>query len=474
MKRSGSAALALLLCMFTSMPPVQAQTQAQERQHLPISMMYSNSSSQGLPFDLVSKGRWQPDPNARFVKLHLYFDHPVALSRYEVTPCDKPFSQPISVFANFDEWLWKLDPDAEQPEPLAQEKVKQGMGGEVDQSTLIHSLTFNFEKNKGFALCSIALFDAKGKQIELSVPHIVAGHATASSTLAPESAYSVMNLFDSRFESAWSSNHETTKSALSFNFDDTQTITRLRLWNGYQRSPEHCIANSRLRNLHIEGDNGYAADVKVDDVMGGQEIALPRPYSGKTLRLTAQDAYRGRAYPDLVISELRFGSERDWFMLDPLPHIREGVAANRKAFADAGLAAMLDDGLTDSDAKTRELRGTNLRIRGDGSFYLSSMVYPDGDDGEPTQYFAIGSYEIKAHDPAKGMQVRLFGLFHDSAAYGDCNGCGRDCNRPDANKEKIFQALVWLRPGKSAGQFVFEPTANKRLPRQTLILKLEK
>lgn len=473
MKTLCAAALCFLLSIFGV--TVHAHAVTAKPQQLSISMMYSNSSGNGLPFEVFSKGRWQPEATARFVKLHLYFDHPVYLSSYAVTPCGKGFDGPVSVFANFDEWLWRLDADADQPDALPLGKRDKGLGGEVDQGMQIHSLTFNFEKNQGFAVCGISLIDASGLPIAVSVPQIVGGTASASSTLAPESAYSVMNLFDSRFESAWSSNKETTKSVLSFNFSDTQTITRLRLWSGYQRSPEHCIANSRPRSLHVDGDNGYSVDLKVADVMGGQEIALPKPYTGKSLRLTVQDAYRGRAYPDLVISELRFGNEQGWFMLDPLPHIREGVAANRKAFADAGLGAVLDDSLTDNDEKQRELRDTVLRIRSDGSFYLSSTIYADAnEDGEPTQYFAIGSYEIKARDPVKGMQIRLFGLYHDSAAYGDCNGCGRDCNRPEAKKKKIFQALVWLRPGKSARQFVFEPTANKRLPRQTLILKLEK
>jgi hypothetical protein len=419
-------------------------------------MVYSNSTAQGLPFELFSKGRWQPDPGARYVKLHLYLDHPAQLSGFKVIPCGKRLSAEMTAFANFDEWLWKIDADSAMPEPLQSESQATSVKGEVYPDTEVRSLTFNFEKNQGFALCGVKLYDKAGRPLDIVVPKIVGGKASASSTLEPHAAYDVMNLFDSRFESAWASNKQATNVALTFEFDQPQTLTKLRIWSGYQRSPEHCIANSRPKTLRIDGDNGYSANVTVLDIMGAQEIALPKPYMGKTLRMTVEDAYRGKAYSDLVISELRFGNDNGWFMLDPLPHIRQGIEENRKQFIEANLRDVLDNGL-------RTDEGAVFRLRSDGSFYLSGSRNTLS-RGE-LNYFAIGNYEIKGKDAVKGLQLRLFGLFHESEAYGDCNGCGRDCNRAAADKEKIFQELVWLKPEKNK-RVIFDASGGKRLGRK--------
>ena len=460
----------LCVTLFALLAGALVNSATAQAEQLPISMMYSNSSIMGLPFDLISKGRWQPNPAARFVKLHLYFDHPVKLSSFEVIPCDKPFEHDITVFANFDEWLWKLDSNAEMPEPLDSGRAANKVKGTVDADASIRSLTFNFEQNKGFALCGIKLYDPAKKPLDLVVPRIIPGTADASSTLAPASAYSVMNLFDSRFESAWSSDKIASNVSLNFNFTEQQSITRLRIWGGYQRSPEHCIANSRPKLLRIDGENGYSVKINVKDVMGAQEIALPKPYSGKSLKITVEDSYHGKSYADLLISELRFGDSNGWFMLDPLPHIREGILANRQKFHDANLAAVLDDSLMHTDGESSDLYD-RLRLRSDGSFYLSGMN--GGVEAPPLNYFAIGSYEIKAVDPVKGMQLRLFGLYHESEAYGDCNGCGRDCNRPEAEKEKIFQELVWLKPDDTGKKFTFTPFSGKRIAKKAINFALE-
>lgn len=428
---------------------------------LPISMVYSNSSSQALPLELFTKGKWTPDPDARYVKLHLYLDRPVKLSGFELLPCGKALSGDVTVFANFDEWLWKIDADAAIPEPLESKNQAKSVKGGIDPEMDVRSLTFNFEQNQGFALCGLKLYDKARQAFDIVVPKIVDGKASASSTLDPQFAYDVMNLFDSRFESAWASNKQAANVELKFDFDQPQTLTRLRIWSGYQRSPEHCIANSRPKILRIDGDNGYSVKVAVQDIMGAQEIALPKPYTGKALRITAEESFRGKTYADLVISELRFGNAGGWFMLDPLPHIRQGIAENRKQFRDAKLQAVLDNGLHAGE-------NTQLRLRSDGSFYLSGSreTHSDG----TLNYFAIGNYEIKTNDPVKGLQLRLFGLFHETAAYGDCNGCGRDCNRPAADKEKIFQELVWLKPG-AKNQVLFDPSGGKRLGKLPVMFK---
>ncbi|MCB1178586.1 MAG: hypothetical protein KDK36_13460, partial [Leptospiraceae bacterium] len=162
------------------------------KKYISVTMATATSVNSGLPFDLFEGKVWKADENAGFVKMHIYPDEPIILSRIELQSCEKDF-EPLEVFINFDEFI-------RSPE-------RKGKNASIKFASPVtaRSVTFNFEKNIGVCLNSLKLFDDKDKQVYLKGPNIVEGTVKASETSSPESSYSVMNMFDSRFEDAYAS-----------------------------------------------------------------------------------------------------------------------------------------------------------------------------------------------------------------------------------------------------------------------------
>jgi len=448
-----------------------------------ISMMYSNATDGALPFELVRSGSWSASSDARFVKLHLYFDEPVEISAVEIDACEKPPFPQFSVWLNFDEArLAGTDTDEQSYAARVGLEGRTFYARAFPAGTEARSLTWNFERWRGVKLCALRVLDEAGKPYTLRVPELAPGAVQASSTLAPAAAYEVLHLFDSRYEYAWASAGQSTGVQLRFRFDAARSVTRLRIWNGYQRSGTHCLANARPRRLQLSGDGGYSAVVEVADRLGSQVLELPQPFNGRELAIDVADAYPGRDYKDLVISELRFGNADGWFTLDPSPMLQAAARANRAQLARAGLERMLGEGFEEwSEGNTTSYESV-LRLRADGSFYLSGIGQtepgekPTDDEADTARrYFTLGNYEVKESD-AKGLRLRVFGLYYETDAYGDCNGCGRDCNRAyDTARGRIFEEYVRIRvtrPGDPELRVVLEnESGGRKLPFRSIELE---
>ncbi|MDH4224297.1 MAG: hypothetical protein OEW12_01460 [Deltaproteobacteria bacterium] len=430
-----------------------------------LNMVAATSVENQSPFQIFTGGGWRAEKDAQFVKVHLYFDRDFDFSQMDVTTCS-PLDQKKSIWAylNFDGEFLFSDPDSDHSVSI---KAKKPIP--------VHSVTLNFRSNSNLCIQSIQLKGRDGTPYDIRVPRFVSGGVNASTTLKPAKAYNVMNLFDSRYENAWSTDGQTTGGVLTFVFDQPQSVQKLKIWNGYQRSDVHCIENSRVKTLHLEGDNGYTADVPVLDVMGGQEIPLPKPFTGKKLTLTITDGFKGKTYKDLVITELRFFDGQGWFMPDPTPQILAVAADNRQSFRQAGMDDLLNQTLL------REIRDAGddegeLRLRPDGSFYLSNTIYGKYVEKEGGQRVAkqegLGNYEVKSTKDGR-LELRLFGILRTTIQKGvtfDCNGCGRDCNQAKkglGKSEKIFQEFITLQKrvggGDDSGPFEVGNTSGKHL-----------
>jgi hypothetical protein len=415
-----------------------------------VSMVYSNAIEDEHPQQLLRVGHWKANPSARFVKLHAYLDQPVTIQRVEIESCKVPFNG-LSLFANFDERYIFADPSAPVLDGKTQYEVKgNAMVFNFGKPLEVRSLTFNFEQTKGVEICGLKIFAPDGAPVPLKASDVVGGSVEANSVLEPVSAYEPMALFDSRFEYGWATKALTVGAQVAFHFDEAQKIDKLRIWAGYQRSLVHCQENSRPKTLQVDA-GGTRFELGVADQLGSQVLEFPQPVEARDLTLTVTSAYLGKTYRDLVISELRFGDGDRWFGLDPMVKFKRDTVANREAFGQVGLGDVLDDGFvnrgsfykkvgaeeaTDQDLEVR------LRLRSDGSFY-AQVATPE------EKFFSLGNYEVKGSPKGGPIKLRLFGLVHQTAVYGDCNGCGRDCNKAqddddDAPGQYIFSTVVEL------------------------------
>jgi len=443
-----------------------------------LSMAYTNALGDELPFAIFAKHSWSPASKARYVKLHLYFDDPIMVQGLEIDTCGSRIDPPISLFFNFDQWVLHADSSLSGEVPRASYLKVRGdmliLEG-FKKSVEVRSLTFNFESNTGFRICGIHIKDPQGETYNIKTPTLVTGSVKASSILDPQTAYDPIFLFDSRFEYGWASNKQAKDVNLSFNFDQPQRVEEIRIWNGYQRSVNHCQANSRAKLVKLTGDDGYNEVITIRDVLGAQVISLPKPFTGKQLKFEIVDSFLGKSYKDLVISELRFFDGKDWFMLDPTHTLQESIAVNRALFAQANAATLLNESFVGEHNFEESGVGYSnravLRLRADGSFYISGSSSVEGSGND---YFALGNYEIKSVDAKKGLRLRLFGLYYQSEEYGDCNGCGRDCNKnvetSDGSIQKIFQEFVTIKPAEQGKFMLTNESGGKKLPFDKFLL----
>lgn len=433
-------------------------------------MVTSTSMDNGLPFLVLGGKEWKAEPGAEFVKLHFYADIPFALSKVSIESCSGKFKDRIAAYVNFDEVYASTDVQNSNSEVI------------FDPVVQARSVTLNFQRNQNICIKSVKFFDEKKSAYRTYTPEIVSGTVTASETASPEPTYSVMNLFDSKYENGYSSVKGGVGVTFNFDFSEKKKISVLKIWNGYQRSDVHCIKNGRVKSLLLTGDDGYSAKVELEDVMGSQDIQLPTPFKGKKLTMKVNEIYPGLTEKGIVLSELRFGDDGEWFAMDTLPKSRDTAAKNFDAFAKASLRKVLNRGLTgrevseviDETISDLPVGAENevsveenldpptssdwtIRLRSDGTFFLEgSTARTNYDAGEESsnRFYGMGNYEIKDISPGK-IQMRIFGFlrkqtFTNFLDYGggDCNGCGRDCNlvkNPDPNNtEKIFQEFVTL------------------------------
>jgi hypothetical protein len=409
------------------------------KKEVSISMVTATSMQNGLPFLALDDTKWMPESNAEFVKFHIYLDEAAQLSKVEVKSCGDAFTSKIDMYINFDEMIQTMNGEGQLasytfPNPVT-----------------ARSVTFNFSKNSNICLSSIHLFDEKGKQLKVKGPRIIEGTVIASETGKPEASYGVMNLFDSRYEYSYASLNNSKGVSLNFNFKESQKIKSVKIWNGYQRSDVHCIENGRVKTIILSGDDGYNEKISLKDELGAQTIDLLKVFNGKNLKMTIDEAYEGKKYKGIVISEMRFHDGKEWFLLDPFPRIKEIATANESEFEKAGISEVMNKSLTGQDISAATSNWT-IRLRSDGSMFMEGSTTSYDENSENTsRFYALGNYEVKSNEN-NILQVRVFGFLRELKSeiemQMDCNGCGRDCNKlnsGDPNKiEKIFAEYLEL------------------------------
>ena len=417
------------------------------KKEIPISMVTATSMQNGLPFLALSGFKWMPEANAEFVKFHIYLDEAVQLSKVEVNSCGDAFTSKIDMYINFDEMIQTMKGEGK----LAAHSFPNPVTA--------RSVTFNFSKNSNICLDEIRLFDEKGKQLKTKGPRIEQGTVVASETGKPEASYGVMNLFDSRYEYSYAPLDKSKGVFIDFNFKESQKIKSIKIWNGYQRSDVHCVENGRVKTINLTGEDGYNEKISLKDEMGPQVIELSKPFSGKNLKMTIDEAYPGKKYKGIVLSELRFFDGKEWFLLDPFPRIKEIATSNEAEFEKAGTSEAMNKSLTGYDPNVPSSNWT-VRLRSDGSMFMEGSVTSYDENSENTsRFYALGNYEVKSTEN-NILQVRVFGFLRELKSevemQMDCNGCGRDCNQlGTANPDKIEKIFAeYLEIEKVDGRFV--------------------
>lgn len=233
-------------------------------------------------------------------------------------------------------------------------------------------------------LVSIRFYKKDNKNpIPVLVPQSVNVTSQASSTLIPELAYQVNNLFDSRPDSAWATNGKITNGIgekIDLQLEKPLSITGLTLWNGYQRSETHYRANARPSEIKVLINGEMEFKLPLKDVMGPQTVNFPNPVENVTdLSVYIEKLFTGASYKDVVISEVKLLDDKKRLInLNPkLININNLDLDNKvKSILDISLAPLMV-GIGQNTEHDAYYEGfypyRKLRLRSNGTFVIYSF-----------------------------------------------------------------------------------------------------
>jgi hypothetical protein len=287
-------------------------------------------------------------------------------------------------------------------------RVSDGSGGRFAMrypvpGHRVKSVYFRLGVRKGgwynFSLYSIQFY-LKGNRLDLVLPVVVTASVDATSVLEPKVAYQPANLFDSRYDYAWSTNGKTTTGkgeSVDVKFNQPQNLAGMIIWNGYQRSEEHFRSNGRVARIAISA--GEVSQIfSLNDRMGGQTVAFGTPLrAASSVKLTIEEITPGTKYPDVLISELRFIDDHNQIVIPQVTGMLPNSSPLTEPLVDRSFSSMA---CSSSVSPTNFQR--SLRLRHDGSF----VIYGKSSDEEgttQTDQVLEGNWELR------GGEIRIFG-----------------------------------------------------------------
>jgi hypothetical protein len=308
---------------------------------------------------------------------------------------------------------------------------------------------------RGFQLYSIRFF-SRGQSVKPTLPMLVPASVTATSILEPAVAYQPANLFDSRYDFAWSTNGQTSKGkgeSVEIKFAQPQNISGMVVWNGYQRSDVHFKANGRVAKLTVSG-GAASMSLPLADRMGGQHVALTTPFKKvPSLKLTIEEITAGAKYPDVLVSEIRLVDDQNRILIPQVQGMRPEASPLIEPLLDKSLSSVV---CSSSSAPGDFQR--SLRLRRDGSFVIYGKAH-DEEENKKTDQVLEGNWEVR------GNTVRIFGKrYADTVVRNDYAQTARRTppsifqsdlriaryNDLTGAQQQELAALVWTRIGSKA------------------------
>lgn len=294
---------------------------------------------------------------------------------------------------------------------------------------------------------SLRLFGDKGQELRLVAPLAQGGTVVASSSLAPGYAYGPERLFDSNPELAWVEGNKTNAGegeVLEFAFEKPVRITALKLWNGYQRTPESFSDNACLNTFEFGIKNSSLQPYALKDQPDAQILALGEPLTGTVFQLRIKSVFPGKKYSDLALSELVFYNGEQPITLRSNPNTAETALRNR--VVQTPLAEILNRGCRSISGSLKQDFNQLFTLRDDGTFSLQ-VIATTVDESE-TITVAAGHWEL-LEGTSTLAKVKITGCIKSTVNWMD---------RPTLEKTTLrtFSEIIQLDQNTLRGQKVVE------------------
>jgi hypothetical protein len=366
-----------------------------------ISAAATSSAAQAAPVNCLltpgCTGAWWPGSadSGASEGVYVQFENPVEVDSVELTTNVKDANAPFTLSIN---GSVAARPSVKPPSETGKYAVRYAVPG-----NRVKSIFFRLGVQKGgwrgFQLYSIRFY-SQGKAVDLTLPVLVPASVTATSVLEPKVAYQPANLFDSRYDFAWSINGQTSKGkgeSVEVKFSRPQNLAGMIVWNGYQRSEVHFKANGRVAKVAVS-DGTTSSTLPLADKMGSQRIVFTRPLKNvSSLKLTIEEIIPGAKYPDVLISELRLIDDQNRILIPQVQGITPESSPLIEPLLDRSLSSVVC-----SSSFTPGNFQRSLRLRKNGSFVIYGKAH-DEEENKKTDQVLEGNWELR------GTGIRIFG-----------------------------------------------------------------
>lgn len=269
----------------------------------------------------------------------------------------------------------------------------------------------SYKSDKPAAISELVLIDKSGSTITVIPPLVVSGSITPSSTLQPEEAYHAGYLFDGRTDSGWVEGNKGsgTGEKLTFTFNSSATITKLRIANGMQLSETHYKANERVKSFSFFADTDSGKKYQLPDSMAVQIVPLEKPLTGKSFSFTITDIYAGTKYKDTVISEIQFFDGTQWFSLNS-GRIEKRKAALISSLKNSVMANIVDKMYLEKSSYDTGDKSCTAIFRSDSSFVIWLEDYENDYTSKSTKKVRVldGFWQVVSAN-GQEAQITLYG-----------------------------------------------------------------
>jgi hypothetical protein len=336
------------------------------------------------------------------------------------------------------------------------ENIETSKPTQIDYVLTTSTSSFNSDKSVG--IDEIILYDKEGKKYGIVPPKKVKGEVIASTVLEPVTAYNPEFLFDSRFDYGWAEGNQSNSGVgeiIEFNFDETVSINKLKIWNGFQRSKSHFQSNARVKKFSFGVKGKPLSTYELKDKEAPQEVVMNNTLSGKDFVFKVEEVYEGSKYQDLVISEMRLFDGKRWFI-----PTTTGIEKKKKQLIDKVkgniLEKMLDKWIFEEIIEEDYLiTNQSLILRSNQSFVIwQQETNKDQTDGFAKQTVMDGNWEIISMDQ-NSAKIKIFGKRKIlSVGYGNYKGVEDEANTT------IFSDVLTISPKLIKGEKFFDSIKN--------------
>ena len=319
-----------------------------------------------------------------------------------------------------------------------------------------------FDERLSIGISELVFYGKDDIVLDVKAPKFVKGNIQASSSLNPNLAYGPGNLMDSRKEFGWAEgiSGNGIGEEIRFTSEKEITISAIKIWNGYQRSPSHFEGNARLKKFQFGKNRQLPGTYSIADSETPQLIELENPLTGKEFVFTVDEAFSGTKYKDLVISEMKFFNGKKPIIIQTsieearINHTKSGANLLLQKFLDRNISVWLSEGsLEGPDDEESYRKSTSFILRSNNTFVMYDREalyvedYESGDESSDVkETIADGNWELKESN-GNYLKIRIFGKIFSSTT-------AKELYRADVTSSnvRIFQDNLTLTKDKITGE----------------------